>query len=195
MSGDSRMSVKEYLEFERASKRKHEFLNGEVVALAGGTVEHATLSGNMFYLLKEALEKDGSCRVFTGDMCVLVGGKQYVYPDVTVSCDDADYRPGNVLLRSPRLIVEVLSPKTEMRDRGQKLGWYQEHPGVEEYLLVNTRVQRVEMYRRERREGGERWRYLIYEPGEEIVIASLDIHIAVDELYGDLEIPVEEEEE
>lgn len=189
-----RMTEEEYLAFDRASEFKHEYHDGEVVAMSGGTVNHSTLAGNMFYLLKEALGKGWPCRVYNGDMRVQVDRKKYVYPDVTVSCDVSDHRGDSDILRSPHLIVEVLSHWTESDDRGKKFQWYTHHPCVEEYVLVNTRKQLVELYRRERGADGESWRYLTFSAGDEMELASLDIHIAIDELYTSLKIPLPGEE-
>lgn len=187
------MTEDEYLAFDRASEFKHEYHNGEVVAMSGGTINHSTLAGNMFYLIKEGLGKSGPCRVYNSDVRVLVGKKQYVYPDVTVSYDVSDHQGESDILRSPHLVVEVLSPGTERMDRGQKFQWYTNHPCIEEYVIINTRVQLVELYRREHGTDGYTWRYLSWSAGEEVELACLDLQIAVDDLYAGLRIPLPEE--
>jgi Uma2 family endonuclease len=149
----------------------------------------------MFYLIKEGLGKSGPCRVYNSDARVKVGKKRYVYPDVTVSCDVSDHRRDNDILHSPHLVVEVLSPSTESIDRVKKLQWYTQHPCIEEYVLVNTRVQRVELYRRKPAGEDYTWHNYCWSAGEEIELDSLDLRIPVDELYADLRIPLPGEDE
>lgn len=189
------MTEDEYLAFDRASEFKHEYLNGEAVAMSGGTVNHGTLAGNMFYLIKEGLGKGWPYRVYNSDMRVLVERRQYVYPDVTVSCDVSDHRGDSDILRSPHLVVEVLSPSTERMDRGQKFQWYTNHPCIEEYVIVNTCVQMVELYRREQGKDGYSWRYFSWSAGEVIELNCLDLQIPVDELYAGLRIPLPGEDQ
>ncbi len=189
------MTEEEYLAFDRASEMKHEYWDGDVVAMSGGTAEHNRLGFKMAFLLEGQLGSSYPCRVYTSDMRVSVTKKKYVYPDAVVSCDTADHELRNDIMRSPCLVVEVLSPTTEATDRGKKLIWYQNHPTIQEYVLINTRVQFVEIYRRGLE--GAPWTYQTYREGQTIEIRSLDIAVAFDELYANLRIPrlAEEEEE
>jgi Uma2 family endonuclease len=180
------MTVEEYLGYDRASDEKHEYYDGEVVPLAGGTTYHNRLTLSMAALLMEELGKKGPCKVYASDMRVQVMKKHYVYPDVVVSCDISDHQGDSDILYSPHLIVEVLSPSTEKKDRGKKLDLYRAHPCLREYVLVNTRFQLVEIYRRT--ENGS-WTYHTYGDGSTIELASLDLYIAVDALYEGLRIP------
>lgn len=116
-----RMTVEEYLAYDRASEVKHEYIDGFVVALAGGTTAHNRLTLNMVMILAEHLGQKGPCRVYASDMRVLVSKTRYFYPDVVVSCDVADHQDESDTLRSPHMIVEVLSSSTEAKDRGEKL--------------------------------------------------------------------------
>lgn len=188
-----RMTEAEYLAYDRASEYKHEYHNGEVVAMSGGTVNHSTLAGNMFYLLKRELEKNECCQAYASDMRVCIDRKHYVYPDVTVSCRVSDHQVTSDILCFPRLVVEVLSPSTEKIDRGKKFQWYTQHPSIDEYVLISTRIQWVELYRREHGPEGESWNYFSWSAGEEIELESLGLRIAVDELYADLDIRLPEE--
>jgi Uma2 family endonuclease len=124
--------------------------------------------------------------VYASDMRVQVTKKHYVYPDVVVSCDISDHQGDSDILYSPHLIVEVLSPSTEKKDRGKKLDLYRAHPCVHEYVLVNTRFQLVEVYRCA--ENGS-WTHHTYGEGSTIELASLDLYVAVDALYEGLRIP------
>lgn len=186
------MSVEEYLAYDRASEVKHEYIDGYLVALAGGTTTHSDIAVTMTVLLREHLGRKGPCRVYGSDMRVLATQKRYFYPDVVVSCEVVDHTKGNDILYYPRLIVEVLSPSTEAKDRGMKFTCYQQRPSLQEYVLVNTRVQRVEVFRRQ--PGGE-WLYQSYSAGEQVVLSSVNMQFPVAELYAELDIPVEDVEE
>lgn len=181
------MTEAEYLAFEQASEVKHEYWEGEVVAMSGGTAEHNRLGFKMAFLLEEQLGSSDPCRVYTSDMRVLVAKNKYVYPDVTVSCNISDHQPGNDVVHSPHLVVEVISLSTEATDRGKKLIWYQNHPTIEEYVLINTRVQLVEVYQRGQK--GEPWSYRTYHTGQMSELRSLDLTIAFNEIYANLRIP------
>lgn len=184
------MTVEEYLAYDRASEIRHEYDDGDVTALAGGSTAHSTLAVALAYYLREQLGTSGPCRVYNSDMRIKLSEKRYVFADVVVSCDVADHHDTNDILCSPHLVIEVLSPSTEARDRGIKLRWYKEHPCISEYVLVNTKFQLVEVHRRE----GEHWTYHTYRTGEILELASLDIHIAVSDLYKGLRIPIIQDE-
>ena len=180
------MTIEQYLAFDQASDTKYEYLDGEAIAMAGGSLNHNRLAGNMFFFLTQALGLKGPCLTYNSDTRVLVSQKQYVYPDVTVSCESTDHSSENDTLHSPHLVVEVISPGTEATDRGKKLNWYRSHPSIQEYMLINTRVQLVEIYRRN--QDHSFWTYHTYEPGENIEIHSLDIILSLDDLYAGLNI-------
>jgi Uma2 family endonuclease len=182
------MSPEHYLALDRASDTKYEYLDGEAVALAGGSINHSRLAGNLFFLLTQALGTRGPCITYNSDIRVFVAKRQYVYPDVTVSCDENDHWGEQDTLTSPRLVVEVISPGTEAIDRGRKLNWYRNHPSIQEYMLINTRVQLIEMYSGGK--PGEPWAYQTYSAHETLPLASLDISLAVDDVYAGLRIPL-----
>ena len=181
-----RMSVEEYFLYDRDSQLRHEYLDGYAVAMSDGTMAHNRLTLNMAVLLMEP--QKCPCRVYASDVRVRVAEKRYYYPDVVVSCNVDDHRDNNDMLRSPHLIVEVLSNSTEARDRGEKLTAYQQCECVQEYMLVNTRIRRVEAYCRQA--DGE-WDSRIYENGQEVVCESLDIQIPIASLYAGVRIPAE----
>src|SRR2546421_10085597 len=86
------MSVEEYLAYDRVSEIKHEFYDGEVVAMAGGKIAHNSLAGAMYFQLREQLGHRSPCRVYNSDTRVQITKKRYVYPDVVVSCDISDHQ-------------------------------------------------------------------------------------------------------
>ncbi len=183
------MTVEEWRELERNSHDiKHEYIDGRVFALAGGTLSHSRLSTNMLRTIEDALATAGkSCYVYNSDTAARVSSKRYTYPDITVSCDEQDRpRRDETEILNPRGIVEVLSDSTESDDRGQKFAMYRACPTVQEYVLVATKYQAVEVYRRT----SKGWTNIeFYEPGQEIEFTSLDIHFPMDALYKGAGIP------
>ncbi|HTK10103.1 MAG TPA: Uma2 family endonuclease [Ktedonobacteraceae bacterium] len=184
-----KISVEEYLKLDQTSEIRYEYIDGYAYALAGGTAAHSLLAVNMIHLLNEQLQS-GPCRVFNSDMRVQLSRRRYVYPDVVVSCDVADSEGLNEILRSPHLIVEILSPTTELYDRVQKFSYYQELPSMQEYMLISTQRQMVEIYRR----NGATWTYRRYYPGQTVELESLDIHIPFTAIYERVRVPIDDDE-
>lgn len=137
----------DYLQLETRSPVKHEYINGEIVLMAGASDAHVTIAGNIFSLLRAHLRGTG-CRVYISDMKVRLDACNcFYYPDVFVTCDPRDQET-SIYKRFPCLIVEVLSDSTEAFDRGDKFMHYQTLASLQEYVLLNTRQQRVETFRR-----------------------------------------------
>jgi Uma2 family endonuclease len=141
------ISPEEYLQMEERSNLKHEYIDGQVYAMAGASDAHVTIAGNLFALLRNHVRKRG-CRVYIADMKVRIESlNRYYYPDVMVTCDDRD-KETPVYKQFPCLIVEVLSDSTEAFDRGDKFADYQQIESLQEYVLINSKRQRVECFRR-----------------------------------------------
>jgi Uma2 family endonuclease len=177
-----RMSYAEYLEFERSADVKHDYLRGEVFALAGGTPEHSRLAANLIRELGAAL-RGRPCAVFTSDVRVRIEATdRATYPDVTVVCDRLQHAADDPdAIVNPVVIVEVLSDATEAEDRGEKFAHYRRLPSLQEYVLVSQRATRIEVYRRH----GDRWIFAEAGAGENLRIESIDVAVSVDEVYRD----------
>jgi Uma2 family endonuclease len=186
---NQKISVKDYFELDQASEIRHEYIDGYAYAMSVGTAFHSWLAMNMVRLLDEQL-RSGPCRVFNSDMRVQLNEKRYVFPDVSVSCDVSDSQGSNEIVKSPRLIVEILSPTTELYDRGKKFAYYQECATIQEYVMISTQRQGIEIFRRR----GEKWIYQHYRPGQTVEIASLDIELLFDAIYERSKVPLEEED-
>ena len=144
-----RYSPADYLALERASEFKHEFFDGEMFRMSGGTIEHSQIAGNVIRALGTALA-DGPCRVLTGDMRIKLPTGLYTYPDTSVVCDQPEFEDGHKdVLLNPLLIVEVLSPSTEAYDRGKKFRHYQTCPSLREYVLIAQDRAAVDHYLRQ----------------------------------------------
>ena len=175
------MTYAEYLAAEAVSEVRHEYLNGDVWAMAGGTPEHSALAAAMIRELGASLRgKPG--RTFTSDLRVrILETGLSTYPDVSVVCgqletslDDKD------AITNPIVPVEVLSEATEAYDRGAKWAHYRRVPSLREYVLVSQVEPLVEVYRRA--ESG-RWELLEARSGEAIELASLGVHLDVAAIY------------
>ena len=178
------MSEAEYFELdERTFNGKYEYLNGVARLMAGGSGEHDEISFNIRAALKARIQ----CRVSGSDLRVMVGRKangrpNYLYPDVTVSCNITDRKRGIKMIRSPRIAIEILSPSTEKFDRNEKLEAYQACPTIQEIVLVSQFAPHVEVYRREE-ENSSQWSHVYYSAREEVVLTSADTRIPMSEVY------------
>lgn len=176
------MSYAEYLELTERAEVRHEFIDGRVVAMAGGSIEHSRLVARIGHLLQQGLE-GRPCNVFSSDGRVRIETtNRSTYPDVSVVCGPvvpaADDPHG---ITNPTVIVEVLSDTTEKEDRGSKFAHYRRLKSLEEYVLLAQDVPRIEIFRRE----AEVWTLREYGPGDQIELASLALSIAVDRIYLD----------
>lgn len=146
----ARLSPEEYLAFERASHTRHEYVNGEVYAMGGASLRHATIVSNIAGSLSAQL-RGGACRVLVTDMRVKVSrAGDYVYPDVVAVCgvpalEDSQFDT----LLNPVLIVEVLSPSTKNYDRGEKWEKYRQIASLRDYIVVAQDRVHVERYTRQ----------------------------------------------
>jgi len=170
----------EYLALEAVSNVKHEFLDGEVYAMAGGTPTHAKLSAAVGGLLYQQL-RGGTCRVYSSDLRVRVLATGLAtYPDVTIVCGDLATDPENEdTAVNPCVVVEVLSNSTERFDRGEKLQHYRQIPSLGAVVLVWQREPRIEVWSR----AADGWMARASGDGETAVIPVIDCALAVDDVY------------
>ncbi|MDQ2794089.1 MAG: Uma2 family endonuclease [Bacteroidota bacterium] len=177
-----RYTVAEYMALEERSDVRHEFFEGEVFAMAGGTAKHNTLVLNCAFALRTGL-RGKSCRVFTENVQVAVDeGRYYNYPDVQVTCAPADLLAERTM-KAPILLIEVLSKSTETRDRSWKFNQYKGLPSLNHYLLVSQTTCLVEWYRRE--ESGV-WSFTpLAEFTDEVFLPELDLTLRLHDVYED----------
>lgn len=179
-----RMTAEEYLAFERASDVRHEFANGEIFAMAGGTYEHTTIAANMIGELRNAL-RGRKCSVQTSDMRIHIPLRgRYVYADASVVCGRPEFLDDkHDTLINPRVVVEVLSPSTEVYDRGEKFTLYQTLPSVMHYVLAAQDKPCIEVFTRM---VDGLWKSRTYGPGEIVVLPALEISFEVDQVYSNV---------
>lgn len=177
------MSVEEYFQLDYTYPNlKYEYHDGVVRLMAGGTGEHATIAINTYVALDLHFQS-GPCFVRSSDMRVQVSAENdYYFPDVTISCDVADRRRGTKLIRSPRVVVEVLSPSTEKFDRTDKMQVYQACPTIQEIVLISQFAPFVEVFRRNEQDRAS-WSRTTYGPGEVVAFESVDVYVSMEEIY------------
>jgi Uma2 family endonuclease len=174
----------EYLALEAQSSARHEYLEGEIYAMAGGSPDHAALAAALIAILAGHLPP--GCRVFSSDLRIRIPATGLsTYPDAAVvrgRTQRADDDPLAVV--NPVLLIEVTSPSTEDYDRGEKLRHYKHLPSLQEVVIASHREPRLTLHRR--RDGG--WAEEEAGPGESVPVASLAARISVDDAYlGGLE--------
>ncbi len=176
------MTVEEYFQLEENDPDTcYEYIDGHVYAMAGGTANHDTIKSNIQRILWNLL-RGSKCRVYSSDMKVYISETRYFHPDVIVTCDPRD-RGTIQAIQSPHLVVEVLSPTTELTDRTWKLKNYRAHPTIEEYILADSQSFKIEIYHKE----NNKWIYEAFENTDEITLSSLGVHFSLTDAYIDVE--------
>lgn len=181
MARPAPISVDDYLDGETLTDIKHEYLDGEVVAMGGASAKHGLLVTGLGLAIGPHARRKG-CQLFMADMKLRVDHADqtyFYYPDLLLACDPEDREP--YYRRRPCMVVEVLSPSTERIDRREKLFAYQTIPSLREYVLVDPDKRCVEVYR-----FGESVRHETFVEGS-FRLECLDAEITLDEVYIDAE--------
>ena len=176
------LSSEEYFAWESQQLEKHEYIDGQVYAMSGGTVNHSRIAIRLTSLLDIHLE---GTRCITGNSDLKVNIAEtpdYTYPDASVTCDERD-KDASKYITYPCLIVEVLSQSTEAYDRGGKFRLYRKNPVLQDYLLVSSTSLEVDLYHKD--EAG-RWIILHYQSGDTITLKSLGLSFPIEQIYRGL---------
>lgn len=177
------ISPADYLAAEEVSPFRHEYRDGEVFAMTGGTLNHNAIIGNLVVILKSHLRGSG-CQTFAESIKTHVEARNaYYYPDLVVTCDDRDRRPQNHYIEHPCLIIEVLSPSTARFDRTEKFADYRTIPSLTEYMLVSTDRQAIEVFQRD-----DRGEWSLASPSDPVQLVSVGAAIAITDVYEDTDI-------
>lgn len=175
-------TLQDYLDVEEMSPTvKHELVDGEIFAMAGGTIEHAGLATTLCGMLLAHL-RGKPCRAYGSDLRLRIREANVAtYADATVVCDPVERDPESPThVTNPRVVVEVLSRSTAAYDREEKREIYQQLRSLQEYVLVSQDRRRIELWQRE----AEGWRASTYEAGASVLLPSIDFLLEVDELYA-----------
>lgn len=172
----------DYLAWEHEQLDRHEYLNGEVFAMAGAEDRHVTVAGNLYIALRQHLS-GSPCRTYMSDMRLQVAvANSYFYPDVLVTCSAQDLT-SPLVKTEPKLIIEVLSPSTAAYDRGLKFSHYRNLVSLEEYVLVDLDTRATDCYRK----GADGlWVLHPFSQGQAVSMASVALTMSAEQLFADV---------
>ena len=180
------LTPEEYLAFERKATTKHEYLNGQIVAMSGASFAHNFITMNTANQLYNQLI-GGECQVAASDMRVKATQTgSYFYPDIVVVCGEprAEDETFDTLL-NPTLIVEILSPSTETYDKGEKFEHYQQIASLKDYILISQDTVHIEHYCRE----GSKWLQTEFAELEDVLsLHSIGCELRLQNVYRRVEV-------
>ena len=181
------LTPEDYFAWEEKQLEKHEYIDGQVYAMSGGSVNHSRIAVRLTTLFSNHLE-NSSCETGNSDLRVNIAGtKNYTHPDVSVTCDDRD-KTTTQYITYPCLIVEVLSPSTEAYDRGGKFRMYRNNPVLQDYLLVSSTSIEMDLYHK--KDTGE-WLIINYKEDDTIELKSINLSFAIEQVYRNLDLTPE----
>jgi len=180
------VSPEEYLERERRAEYKSEYLAGEIVAMAGAKRKHNLISSNVTTSLGVQL-RDNPCEVYANDMKVRADqARQYSYPDVVVVCGEPQFQDNeDDVLLNPTVVVEVLSPSTEAKDRGEKFLRYRQIASLTDYLLITQNERRVEQFTKQ---SDGSWRLVETFDAGEVDLDSIGCTLSIADIYNKVKL-------
>ncbi len=158
-----KFSPEEYFIWEEQQLERHEYMDGEVYVMSGGTIDHGDIAGNFLALLKAHLRGSGYKTLNSDCRVSIVGASKYVYPNVSVTCDDS-------------------LPET-LRERGNTFKLYRRNPSLQEYVLVSVDTIEIELFRKT--ETGD-WRIINYQAGDTIELNSVNLICPIERVYEDI---------
>lgn len=172
-------SYAEYLALEEISLVRHEYLDGEIYARAGGTPDHAALAAAVLAGLRSQLPR--GCRAFTSDLRVRIPATGLsTYPDGAVVCGSTERAADDAIaITNPMILIEVSSNSSEDYDRGEKLRHYQSIPSAQEILILSHREPRISLHRRD----GDAWTSSEHVAGGTVPLHSIGGSLRVDDIY------------
>lgn len=176
------LTPEEYFIWEEKQLEKHEYIDGELYAMSGGSVNHGRIAIKFITMFDTHLENSG-CIIGNSDIKInILNTNNYTYPDVSVTCDDRDKNTPNYFTY-PCLIIEVLSASTEAYDRGGKFRMYRNNPILKDYLLVSSTSIEMDLYHQ--KNNGE-WVIINYKEGDVIELKSINFSFAIEQVYRGL---------
>lgn len=184
-------SPEEYLEIEVKSEERHEYINGQIIPMTGGTPNHNQITGNFYAALNFALKRQ-PFRVFVTDQRLWIPQKRInTYPDVMVVAGELQFQEGRKdTLTNPIMIAEVLSKSTKSYDRDEKFAAYRIIPSFQEYLLIDQYTMHVEQYSKT---DNNRWIFTEYEDADvTISLASISFEISLADIYDKVDFDTQD---
>lgn len=185
-----RYTYADYVALEAISSTKHEFLDGEIYAMAGGTEEHSALAVEVLRVLSNAIG-DRPCRAHSSDLRIYVESAGLAtFPDGSVVCGQMQkHAPGpDATAKNPSVLVEVTSDSSEGYDTGAKLAFYRTIPSLREYIIVSHRERRIVVHFRAG-DGEDTWQSRVAVSGGQVEVPSLSCQLVIDDVYRRSAIP------
>ncbi|HEY9803655.1 MAG TPA: Uma2 family endonuclease [Leptolyngbyaceae cyanobacterium] len=180
----------DYFAWEATQLEKHEYIDGKVYAMSGGSVNHGRIAIRFTAMFDSHLENTG-CITGNSDVKVnIFGSNNYTYPDASVTCDIRD-KTTTQYITYPCLIVEVLSASTEAYDRGSKFRMYRQNPALIDYLLVSSTSIEIDLYHKN--DAGD-WLIINYKAGDTIELKSINLNFPIEQVYRSLTLEPENRE-
>lgn len=181
------LTPEEYFAWEEKQLEKHEYINGQVYAMSGGSVNHSRIAIRFTTMFDTHLDAS-SCITGNSDLKVnILGTNNYTYPDVSVTCDERD-KTSTQYITYPCLMVEVLSKTTEAYDRGGTFRMYKNNPALIDYILVSSTSMEIDLYHKN--EAGD-WLIINYKPGDTIQLKSINLNFPLEQIYRGLNLEPE----
>jgi Uma2 family endonuclease len=181
------LTPEEYFAWEEKQSEKHEYIDGQIYAMSGGSVNHGRIAIRFTAMFDAHLE-NSSCITGNSDIKINIAEtNNYVYPDISVTCDDRDKNTPNYFTY-PCLIVEVLSKGTEAYDRGGKFRMYRNNPVLQDYLLVSSTSIEMDLYHKN--DAGD-WLILNYTEGDIVELKSINFSFPIEQVYRGLTLTPE----
>lgn len=188
-------SIQEYLRLEREAHQRHEYRDGEILAMAGGTADHSLIIAN-FIITAGIRLKGKPCRVYESNLRVCVARKTlYTYPDASIVCGSPEFDPEDehhTTILNPRAVIEVVSPSTEGYDRGEKFRRYRDMDSLREYVLISPSEPRAETFFRQ--DDGA-WLFNAFSGADGSArLQSVEVDLPLADLYAGIEFPAQSPE-
>ncbi|EAZ88630.1 Uma2 family endonuclease [Crocosphaera chwakensis] len=178
------LTPEEYFIWEEKQLEKHEYINGQIYVMTGGTVNHGRIAIRFTAMFETHLENT-NCIIGNSDIKIkMANTHNYSYPDASVTCDNRDKNTHDYITY-PCLIVEVLSDSTEAYDRGKKFRMYRQNPILQDYLLVSSTRIEIDLYHKNK--VGE-WIIINYQEGDTIELKSINLSFPIEQVYRNLSL-------
>ena len=175
----------EYFEIDENSDFRYEYIDGEMVAMAGTSMNHNEISANILVSFRAGIKQAGrKCKTFMSDIRFYVGSKNsYFYPDVMITCSEKDFKDGRNAEEAV-LVVEVLSDSTQRKDLSLKLHAYMQVPSLQYYLVIDQDKPLVHVYQRSQND----WLISLFDSLEQVIeLPVLSISISLQAIYENIE--------
>ena len=185
---ERKWTVDEYLAYEADAEIKHEYIDGDIFAMSGGTRKHSRIITNVTTEIGLQL-RDTACNIDSSDLRVKINDLRYVYPDLSVVCGDEIFTNENeTTLTNPTLIVEVMSPSSEKYDTGMKSTMYRSLPSLKAYLTIDQSQVFVQLYTRQ----DDGWLLQEFDKRDQIIpLPMIKADLPLNEVYRDVNFDIE----